>query len=89
MDRFRYRWRSRPDAAALERNVDELRTAIIALRRELENKQDANGRLKLLLRERLARIDELTSQIDQLRHQKLDQECEHLAEMVQQLPLEG
>jgi hypothetical protein len=43
----------------LEQENDALKTAIVCLRRELENKQGAVGRLKLLLRERLAWIDAL------------------------------
>jgi hypothetical protein len=48
------------------------------------NIRRANGRLKLLLRERLARIDELTAKVDQLRaaNQKLDAEANHLAALV-------
>jgi len=64
-----FRWRSRPDAAALERNVDELRTVIIQLRHELGNKQRHVGQLKVLLLQRTERIDELTAQVDQLRMQ--------------------
>jgi chromosome segregation ATPase len=83
-----YRWRSRPNIAQLEHEIDTLKTVVIRLRRELENKQDANGRLKLLLRERLARIDELTAKIEQLRaaNQKLDAEADHLAKMVAAAP---
>jgi hypothetical protein len=42
----------------------------------LENKQGTVGRLEVLLRERLTRIDELTGTIDQLRaaNQKLNLE---------------
>jgi hypothetical protein len=74
----RYRWRSRPNVAQLQTEIDALKTAVIHLRRELQNKQGANGRLKLLLRERLTRIDELTGQVEQLRaaNQKLDAEAE-------------
>jgi len=68
----------------LERENDKLRTTICSLRCELENKQGAVGRLELLLHERLAKIDQLVAQVDQLRHQnkKLDEEAEHLAQMV-------
>ena len=39
---------------------------------------------EFLLRERMERIDELTAQVDQLRHQnkKLDAEAEHLEALV-------
>ena len=55
------------------------------LNRELENRQGVVGRLELLLRERLERIDSLNSKLEQLREQnrRLDQENEHLAEMIQ------
>jgi hypothetical protein len=83
-----YKWRSRPDIGQLEQEIDALKTVVIRLRRELQNKQGANGRLKLLLRERLARIDELTGTIDRLRDQnrRLDEEADRLAEMVRLSP---
>ena len=58
------------------------------MRREIENREGAVGRLELLLRERMERIDELTAQVDQLRHQnkKLDAEAEHLAAMLRCAP---
>jgi septal ring factor EnvC (AmiA/AmiB activator) len=61
-----------------------LKTTILCLRREIENKQGAVGRLETLLHERLNRIDQLHATIDRLRaaNQKLDAEAEHLAEMV-------
>jgi len=45
----------------IERDNDRLRVELIQLRRELENKQGAVGRLEVLLRERLTRIDELNA----------------------------
>ena len=56
----------------------------LRLRHELQNTQGTNGRLKLLLRERLTRIDELTAKLEQARsvNQRLEQECEHLAQLV-------
>ena len=76
-------WKARP-LAPIERENDQLRMTICGLQRELETKQGTVGRLEVLLRERLTRIDALTAQVDQLRHQnkKLDQEAEHLAQMV-------
>ena len=83
-----YRWRTRGNIAKLEHEIDALKTVVIRLRREVETKQGANGRLKLLLRERLARIDELTGTIDRLRDQnrRLDEEADRLAEMVRLSP---
>ena len=75
---YLYRWKTRPDAAALERNVDELRTVIIQLRHELGNKQRHVGRLKVLLLQRSERIDELANTIAALRDQnrRLNEEAE-------------
>jgi hypothetical protein len=76
--------RSTIDKLKLQREVDGLKTVICCLKRELENKQGAVGRLELLLHERLTKIDQLVAQVDQLRHQnkKLVAEAEHLARMV-------
>lgn len=80
--------RSSLDTLKLQRENDGLRTTIVCLRREIENKQGAVGRLETLLRERLTRIDQLTAQVDQLRHQnrRLDAENEHLAAMLEHQP---
>jgi hypothetical protein len=88
MHRYSYRWRSRPDAAAQERNIDQLRSVIIELRREVATKTQYASRLEFLLRERLTRIDVLTSKLEQARaaNQRLDQECERLVAMVQLSP---
>ena len=61
-----------------------MRTTICCLRRELENRDGAVFRLELLLRERLTRIDALSNKLAQVREQnrRLDQENEHLAEMI-------
>jgi len=85
---LRYRWRSRPDAAELERNVDELRTVIIRLRRDLTNKEGYADRLEVLLRARTERMDELANTIATLREQnrRLNEEADHLAEMVRMSP---
>ena len=77
-----------PAELHLKRENDILKTTIVCLRRELENKQGAVGRLEVLMRERIARIDELTGTIDRLREQnkRLDQENEYLVEMVRLPP---
>jgi hypothetical protein len=49
--------------------VDRLKTVICCLRRELENKQGAVGRLELLLHQRLETIDALTARLEQSREQ--------------------
>jgi hypothetical protein len=38
MPNLSIRWRSRPDAAALERNIEELRMAVIRLKDDLTQK---------------------------------------------------
>ena len=77
------RQRSRAETL-LAREIDGLRTTICCLRRELENRDGAVFRLELLLRERLTRIDALSNKLAQVREQnrRLDQENEHLAEMI-------
>ena len=74
----------RPDAAALERNVDELRTVIIQLRHELTNKTGYAATLELVLKQRTQTIDDLRGKLDQLRavNARLDAEAERLCEMV-------
>jgi hypothetical protein len=56
--------------APLEQENNALKTAIVCLRRELENKGDHVSRLKFLLHERLTKIDQLNATIDRLREQK-------------------
>jgi hypothetical protein len=69
----------------LERQCEALKTENVCLHTELRHQQDFVGRLKFLLSERLNKIDQLNATIDRrLRDQnkKLDQENEHLVEMV-------
>ena len=84
----RHRQPTRAELQLLLKENDGLRTEIVRLRREIENREGAVGRLELLLRERMERVDELTAQVDQLRHQnkKLDAEAEHLAAMLRCAP---
>ena len=72
----------------LERSVDELRTVIVQLRRDLTNKTRYATRLEYLLRSRTERIDELANTIAVLREQKrrLDEEAERYAQMVALAP---
>jgi chromosome segregation ATPase len=81
---YRYRWRTRGNIAELEHTIGQLRTTICSLRRELENKEGAVGRLELVLHQRLETIDALRDTIDQLRatNARLDAEAERLCEMV-------
>jgi hypothetical protein len=84
MPNLSIRWRSRPDISKLEHEIDALKIVVIRLRRDLTDKTGYAGRLEVLLRERLARIDELTAKVDQLRavNARLDAEAERLCEMV-------
>jgi hypothetical protein len=62
-------WPRKPtiDALKLQRENDGLRTAIVCLKRELENKQGHVSKLEYLLHEQLTKIDELNGQLEQLR----------------------
>ena len=84
----RHRQPTRAELQLLLKENAGLRTEIVRLRSELTSKQQYGSRLELLLRERMERIDELTAQVDQLRHQnkKLDAEAEHLAAMLRCAP---
>jgi chromosome segregation ATPase len=85
---LRYRWKSRPDVAALETQLDALRSELIRLRSDLTNKSGYAAKLELALRQRTQTIDALRSRIEQLqqRNRDLDAECEHLADMVRIMP---
>jgi uncharacterized protein (DUF3084 family) len=80
----RHRQPTRAELQLLLKENAGLRTEIVRLRSELTSKQQYGSRLELLLRERMERIDELTAQVDQLRHQnkQLDAEAEHLAAII-------
>jgi hypothetical protein len=86
-------WSRRPttDAHKLQREVDGLRTTICCLRREIENKQGAVGRLELLLHERPETIDALHGQLEQSRAQlwRLGLENEILVAMIAALPVDA
>ena len=82
----RYRWKSRPDVGQLGHQIDALKTVVIRMRRELENKQGANGRLKLLVRQLTQTIDDLVGKLEQSQAQirRLDAENDHLAALFRQ-----
>ena len=88
---YLYRWKTRPDAAALERNVDELRTVIIQLRRDLTNKAGYAAKLEYLLCSRLRTIDELRGKLEQSRQQvqRLGLENEVLTAMIAAPPIDA
>jgi hypothetical protein len=61
--------RRTPAAVQLKRDNDALALQLVRLREQLRNKEHYASGLEVLLRERMERIDELTAQVDQLRHQ--------------------
>jgi len=75
----------------LQREVEGLRTTIVVLKRQLEDREGVVGRLHILMRERIERIDRLNGTIAQLRDQnrRLDEENDRLVEMLQLPPLLG
>jgi hypothetical protein len=81
---WNYHWRTRPDAAALEHLVNQLRTTVIQLRHELTNKEGYAATLELVLKQRTQTIDDLVGKLEQVRAQnrRLDAEAERLAAMV-------
>jgi hypothetical protein len=83
----RPRQRSRAETL-LMKELDNWKTKVCVLRRELETKQSYADKLTYLLRQRSERIDELNSKLAQVREQnrRLDQENEHLAEMIRFTP---
>ena len=84
MPNLSIRWRSRPDATKLERNIEELRMAVIRLKHDLTQKSGYAATLELVLRQRAETIDQLNARLEQVREQnrRLDAEAERLAEMV-------
>ena len=81
---YLFRWRSRPDIAALEQTVDQLHTELIRMRRQLRGKEQFIDRLKFLVRQRSTTIDDQRGRLEQSRQQirQLDAEADHLAELV-------
>jgi hypothetical protein len=79
----RPRQRSRAEIL-LAKEIDGLKTRICLLLRQVEDKDGIVGRLEMLLRERLTKIDTLTAQVDRLRevNKRLDAEAEQLARLV-------
>jgi hypothetical protein len=72
----------------LEREIAALKTTIVCLRREFENKQGAVGRLETLVHERDGRVNELNALLEQSRQQvrRLGLENELLAAMIAARP---
>jgi predicted nuclease with TOPRIM domain len=79
--------RRTPAAVQLKRDNDALALQLVRLREQLRNKEHYASGLEVLLRERLARIDELHGKLEQLREhvKRLDAENDHLAAMMRQV----
>jgi predicted RNase H-like nuclease (RuvC/YqgF family) len=86
--KFNYHWRATPAVEQLERHIHELRTTVIRLRREVENKQGHVGRLKILVQQRSDTIDDLRGKLEQSRQEilQLNEEADHLAALVRMSP---
>jgi len=84
MPNLSIRWRSRPDIAPLEQELDRLRMDVIQLRRELSNKTGYAATLELVLKQRTQTIDNQQGTIDRLRAlaARLDAEAEHYFRML-------
>ena len=82
--KFNYHWRATPAVEQLERHIDELRTTVIRLHREVENKAGYAAKLELVLRQRTETIDALNARLEQSREQcrRLDAECENYFRML-------
>ena len=82
-------WKYKPIAVQLKKHNAELASALTRVREQLRSKECRCSGLEMILRERLKRIDELNGKIEQLRDQnrRLDEENEHLVEMVRLPPL--
>ena len=76
-------WKFRP-LDPIERENDALKATIVCLRRELENKQGAVGRLKILVQQRSNTIDDLRGKLEQSQQQirQLNEEAEHYYRML-------
>jgi hypothetical protein len=78
----------RLDAVKLQREVEALAIKLLKANAELRMKTIYASRLEVLVQERCERVDELSAKLEQSRAhiKKLDQECEHLADMVRIMP---
>ena len=81
-------WRYKPIHVQLKKHNAELASTLLRVREQLRHKEHRCSGLEMILRERLKRIDALTATIEQLRdrNRRLDEENEHLVEMVKLEP---
>jgi hypothetical protein len=72
----------------LQRQLDAAQLKLLKANAELEHKTQCVSRLEILVAERNACIDALHDRLEAARaaNQRLEQECEHLADMVRILP---
>ena len=79
---------SRNHELQLQRECEVLQLKLLRTNAELRTKQIYCQRLEFLLHQRSERIDELNGKLEQSREQirRLDQECEHLADMIRIMP---
>jgi len=87
---YLFRWKSRPDIAQLEQAIDQLRTELIRMRRQLSGKAGYAAKLELVLHQRTEQIDQLHHRIDTLRaaNRKLEAEAEHYAALLAAPPVD-
>ena len=78
------RRRARLNEIQLQRTNGMLSTQLLQLRKQLSNKERYASGLEILLRQRNARIDQLTAQVDQLRQHSrhADEGAEYMAMFV-------
>jgi hypothetical protein len=78
----------RLDAIKLQREIEVLAIKLLKANAELRMKTIYASRLEVLVQERCERVDELSAKLEQSRAhiKKLDEECEHLADMIRIMP---
>jgi predicted nucleic acid-binding Zn-ribbon protein len=69
----------------LQRECEVLQLKLLKANSELRTKTVYAQRLEYLVHERSERVDELNAKLEQSRA-KLDEECEHLADMIRIMP---
>jgi len=84
MPPYLFRWRTRPDIAQLEHEIDALKTVVIRLRQDLTNKTGYAATLELVLKQRTQTIDDLVGKLEQSRAQcrRLGAEAENYFRML-------
>jgi hypothetical protein len=74
-----------------EKEIAALKTTIVCLRHEVENKQGYAAKLDLVVHERSERVDELNALLEQSRQQiqRLDLQNQILVEMIAAPPVDA